>query len=59
MEELKNARRLIKDSFSDVNHIRHLVADDLDDYSEISGQILADSFFLKVDSDKLKDSKES
>ena len=55
LDELKNARRLIKDSFSDVNRIRHLVADDLDDYSEISGQILADSFFLNVDSDTLKD----
>ena len=54
LDQLKNARRLIKDSFSDVNRIRHLVADDLDDYSEISGQILADSFFLKVDSDKLR-----
>ena len=54
LDQLKNARRLIKDSFSDVNRIRHLVVDDLDDYSEISGQILADSFFLKVDSDKLR-----
>ena len=55
LEELKNARNLIKYSFSDVNHIRHLSAEDLDDYSEISGQILADSFFLKVDTKSLKD----
>ena len=54
IRELSKARNLMKSSFHEINHIRHLNAEDLEDYSEISGEIITDSFFLKLDFLKLK-----
>tara|TARA_B100000674_G_C37948930_1_gene966309 strand:- start:1314 stop:2582 length:1269 start_codon:yes stop_codon:yes gene_type:complete len=54
IRELSKARNLMKSSLPEINHIRHLNAEDLEDYSEISGEIITDSFFLKLDLSKLK-----
>ena len=54
IRELSRARNLMESTVNETSHIRHLNTEDLEDYSEISGEIITDSFFLKLNFSKLK-----
>ena len=54
IRELSRARNHMESTVNETSHIRHLNTEDLEDYSEISGEIITDSFFLKLNFSKLK-----